>query len=195
MSNIIRGKRCEYDGFKFDSEQERDYYVVLKELKSNKKIKNFAMQVPCSLMDEFVDFRGNKVQKMDYVADYVVTLLNGEEIYLDVKGSKSTTEESARIKQKIFMSKYPERKIYFIAKTSNYLGNKWVEVSKGYDFESKLKNKYKNLYGRWRRNATPNWVTSDWEEHFDFEDFCGLFYIWKSTKSLKKGGKNGKKDI
>ena len=184
---MVYGTRCELDGFKFDSEVERDYYIKLKSMKECGFINDFTMQVTYELFDGFLDFRGNKVQPMTYIADYEIILNNGEKIIIDTKGSKASTEESARIKQKLFMLKYPTLPIYFVGMLSNFLGKEWVEVTKGYDFGTKLRTRYIKLNGKWRRGKSPNWTVEDWKEHFEFEDFHGLFYIWKSTKKLKKG--------
>lgn len=188
MGYFARGKKCEVDCIKFDSEVEAEYYLKLKELKSKKIIKDFKMQIKYELIPSFIDFRNGKVDSIDYIADYVVELNSGKKIVIDTKGSKTTTEESARLKQKIFMTKYLDE-IYFVAPLPNYLGKEWVDISKGYDFSGKLKSKYKKLYGKWARNKTPNWTIKDWDEYFVFEDYNSLFYIWKETKKIKKGDK------
>lgn len=178
-------KKCEYDGIKFDSETERDFYIKLKRFKNLCRIKGFAMQVPFNLQEDFLDFRGGKVEDINYIADFVITLNSDEEIIVDTKGSKNTTEESARIKQKLLMYKDRELKIYFIAKLPKFLGDTWVDISKGYDFSGKLRNKYTRLNGKWK-HGKPNWDVEDWKEYFEFEDVAGLFYIWKATKKVKK---------
>lgn len=186
MAYIQKGNKCELDGFKFDSEPERNYYIKLKDLKSNKLIKDFKMQIPYNLQSEFTDFQNRKVQSINYIGDYVVELNNGEIIVLDTKGSKATTEESARLKQKLFMFQNRDMPIYFIAPLPKYLGGEWVDVTKGCDFGTKLKTRYVKTFGKWKRNVTPNWCPNDWEIHFEFENFNELFYLWKNTKKLKR---------
>lgn len=155
-------------------------------MKEEGKIKDFKMQIPYELQPSFEDFRGGKVQNISYIADYVITLNDDSEIVLDTKGSRETTEESARLKQKIFMFNNKEIPIYFIAPLPLYLGNTWVDVTKGYDFGVKLKTRYVKINGKWKRNTTPNWKPEDWEKHFEFENFHDLFYIWRTTKKLPK---------
>ena len=53
--------KCTYDNIKFDSETERDYYIKLKLLKEEGNIKDFEMQVPYLLQDEFINFRDKLV--------------------------------------------------------------------------------------------------------------------------------------
>ena len=182
---FVRGTKCTYDGIGFDSIPERDYYIKLKLLKEEGKIKDFDMQIPYLLQDSFISFRNKEEDEIKYVADYVVTLNNDDEVIIDTKGSKQTTEEVARVKQKLFMCKNEGVPIYFIAPLPKYLGNVWVDVSKNFDFSSKIKNKYVKENGKWAYSK-PNWTPKDWAEHFEFEDFHGLFYIWHKTKTVKK---------
>ena len=102
---------------------------------------------------------------MDYIIDFEVTLNNGQMIYIDTKGQ---IEEAAQIKSKIFKYKYPVEPIYFIGKLPKYLGNEWVEVTKGKDFRGKLKNKYTSENGKWSRSK-PNWNVINWNDYFEFE--------------------------
>ena len=178
-------KKCEYDGIKFDSETERDFYIKLKRAKSLGRIKGFAMQVPYLIQEEFKNFKDKKEQKIEYIADYVIDLLDDSMIIVDVKGSKKTTEEVARIKQKIFMYKNKDIPIYFVAQLPKYLGGVWVEISKGSDFSGKLKTKYVNTNGKWK-HGKPNWTIENWEQYFEFDNIAGLFYMWKATKKVKK---------
>ena len=182
---IIYGTKCVYDDIKFDSIPERDYYIKLKLLKEEGKIKDYQLQIPYLIQEDFINFRDKKEQKIEYVADYVVKLNDDSVVVIDTKGSKSTTEEVARVKQKIFMYRNKEIPIYFIAPLPKYLGNVWVDVSKGSDFSGKLKKRYVDINGKWT-SKKPNWKVSDWEEHFEFENFHGLFYIWHKTKTRKK---------
>ena len=60
-------------------------------------------------------------------------------VVIDTKGSKNTTEEVARVNQKIFMYKNKEIPIYFVAELPKFLGKEWVDISKGSDFSGKLR--------------------------------------------------------
>ena len=83
------------------------------------------------------------------------------------------------------MNLHKELPLYFISVLPKYLGNEWVEVTKSKDFRGKLKNKYQKIYGKWKRNQTPNWSTKDWEKYFEFKNMYGLFYKWTKTKVVK----------
>lgn len=96
----IYSTRCKYDGYDFDSLTERDFYIKLKTLKSKNQIKDFSMQVPFRILEEFKDFDNTKVPAMDYIIDFKVVLNDNQEIYIDTKGDQ---EEVARLKAKIFM--------------------------------------------------------------------------------------------
>lgn len=178
-------KKCIYDGYKFDSETERDFYIKLKIAKDENVIKDFEMQVPIRVQEEFINFRGSKEQKIEYVADFVIISNDDNKVVVDVKGSKTSTEEVSRIKQKMYMYNNEGCPIYFVAPLPKFLGNIWVDVSKGSDFSGKLRKRYVDLNGKWAYGK-PNWTPKDWTEHFEFEDFHGLFYIWHKTKTVKK---------
>ena len=185
------GIRCECDGYKFDSEPERDFYLLLVKLRSQGLIKAFEMQVSYPIQEEFTtEFEGYmnvKIQPISYVADYVVTILENEEIIIDSKGQDSI-EETSQIKRKLLLHKNRNIPIYFVGKLPIYLGGVWVEVSKGADFLAKLKNKYSKLYPQSKGNKSKpvKWNVKNWEEYFEFESICGgAFWIWSSTKKIK----------
>ena len=175
-------KRCKYDGIDFDSEMERDYYILLKDLKRQGIIKDFEMQIEITLFEESIDFNGKKMKPILHKPDFKVFLNNDTWILIDTKGQQ---EELATLKRKIFMIQNPGVRYYFVSRTTKYLGDKWVEVSKGYDFRKKLKGKYTKLNGKWSRNK-PNWSIEDWDKYFEYENINGLFYRWKKTKRVKK---------
>ena len=83
------------------------------------------------------------------------------------------------------MYKNKEIPIYFVAELLKFLGKEWVDISKASDFSGKLRKRYADINGKWARGK-PNWTTKDWIEHFEFEDFHGLFYIWHKTLKNKK---------
>ena len=178
----IYSTRCKYDGYNFDSLTERDFYIKLKILKSKNQIKDFSMQVPFRILEEFKDFDNAKVPAMDYIIDFKVVLNDNQEIYIDTKGDQ---EEVARLKAKMFMNLHKDLPLYFISVLPKYLGNEWVEVTKSKDFRSKLKNKYQKIHGKWKRNQTPNWSVKEWEKYFEFKNMYGLFYKWTKTKTVK----------
>ena len=185
------GKKCEKDGYKFDSESERDFYLKLKSFKRQKKIKDFEVNPTYILQDgfetEYVSFPNSKEKPITYIIDYSVTLNDGTYILIDTKGaSGQTVEEVAKLKKKMFQYSNRKTPLFFISKCPNYLSDKetWVCVNGGSDFYSKLKNKYYNVnpsQKKKRGKKDVQWTTKDWEKYFEFESVSDLFYVWKKT--------------
>lgn len=196
MVNLMSryGKKCEKDGYKFDSESERDFYLKLKSFKRQKKIKDFEINPTYILQNgfetEYVSFPNSKEKPITYVIDYSVTLNDDTHILVDTKGAGGqTVEEVAKLKKKLFQYINREIPLFFISKCPNYLSDKeaWVCVNGGSDFYSKLKNKYYNVNPNQKKKygkKDVQWTIKDWEDYFEFESVSDLFYIWKKT--LKK---------
>lgn len=92
------------DGYKFDSAAEARYYSQLKLLKRAGKIRDFILQPRYVLLDGYRHPQtGRKVQGVTYVADFLVTLPDGSQEVIDVKGVRT---EAYKIKKKLFESKY-----------------------------------------------------------------------------------------
>jgi hypothetical protein len=90
------------DGITFDSQAESLYYNQLKYLKHAKQIKDFKLQPRYLLQDSFQK-NGKTYRKIEYIADFEVTNLDGSTQIIDIKGA--ITKEFA-IKQKLFELKY-----------------------------------------------------------------------------------------
>lgn len=188
------GKKCEKDGYKFDSESERDFYIKLKAFKKQFKIKDFEVNPTYILQEgfetDYISFPNSKEKPITYIIDYSVTLNNGEKILIDTKGaSGQTVEEVAKLKKKLFQYSNRKMPLFFISKCPNYLSDKevWVCVNGGCDFFSKLKNKYYNVnptQKKKRGKKDVQWTIKEWEKYFEFENIADLFYVWKKT--LKK---------
>ena len=58
-------KKTEVDGIVFDSQTESEYYEYLKELKKDKKIKDFTMQDEYILQDKFLIVDGKRINGSD----------------------------------------------------------------------------------------------------------------------------------
>lgn len=71
-----RNKRCIYDGRKFDSQRERDYYIRLEREKAAKMIRGFAHQVTIPLPS------GKRRMRLDFM----VNTLDDRIRWLDAKG-------------------------------------------------------------------------------------------------------------
>lgn len=75
-----KAKKVEYHGMRFDSKAELKYFLILKELLDEDKIRKIERQVRFKLPDMDGGFR------FSYTCDFVVTLNNGYKVYLEVKG-------------------------------------------------------------------------------------------------------------
>lgn len=118
-------KKTEFNGIIFHSKKECDYYKWLLALKEAGDIKDIKLQ------PEFIIFEGErhisnskfkdieskffknkeikgKQQDIKYIADFEITLNNGDKIVVDVKSSEGNLTEVYRIKRKLFLKKYPE---------------------------------------------------------------------------------------
>jgi len=85
MSKITHKKwskavKVVYNGEKFDSKAELKYYLMLKELLEDGRIRKIEKQVRFTLPD----MKGGK--RFSYTCDFVVTTLEGFKVYLEVKG-------------------------------------------------------------------------------------------------------------
>lgn len=107
MSKYGNRKTVE-DGYVFDSKLEADYYCQLKLLKRAGHIKDFTLQPRFTLQESYVHrFTRKTIRKVEYVADFLVTYPNHQEI-VDCKGIKTAVY---LLKKKIFECKYPELQI------------------------------------------------------------------------------------
>lgn len=117
-------KRRTFEDVVYDSELECRYYkeVISIGLASGEIIK-CKRQVPYELQPKF-EKDGKKYQSIKYVADFVVTYANGEEIVIDVKGDP---DRVSRLKKKMFDYIYPDIKYIWIG-YCKHLGG-WLEYS------------------------------------------------------------------
>ncbi|USK54262.1 DUF1064 domain-containing protein [Cytobacillus solani] len=95
-------KKTMVDGITYDSRAEAIYYNQLKWKKHAKQIKDFKLQPRYLLQDSFKK-NGKTYRKIEYIADFEVTNLDGSTQIIDKKGV--ITKEFA-IKQKLFELKY-----------------------------------------------------------------------------------------
>lgn len=136
-------KKVEFDGIVFDSVAERDFYIMLLELKREGKVVSIVTQPKF----EIIEAVGNMKAK-HYIADFTVTYPNGEIFVFDVKGM-ATTE--AKLKRQLFMLKYPHLELVWICKSPAYhkkeTDDEWIE----YDELNRLRAKRKRE--RKKKNA------------------------------------------
>ena len=83
----------------FDSEKERDYYLILKDRQRRGEIKDLKRQVTIEIQRAFIDKVDKKHRAIKYIADFTYYDLKDYQIhYIDVKGYKT---EVYRIKKKL----------------------------------------------------------------------------------------------
>lgn len=136
--NKYKNKKNEVDGHLFDSKVEAEYYLYLKR---NIKVKNIVLQPKYILIPGFVNRDGKRVRPIYYIADFEITYSDGNKEVVDVKGFPT---EVAKLKRKIFESKYQDIPLRWICeKPKKYRVNQfdaWIE----YDELVKLRKQNKS---------------------------------------------------
>ena len=115
-------KATEYEGIKFDSEMEKDYYIfLLNELPKERIV----IKPKYTLIEAFVNFEGKKVRPTTYEADYGILNSLGEiEEVIDVKGFETA---DFKLKKKLFEKIYG-KKLTLVTKNPEYYGGGWTEL-------------------------------------------------------------------
>lgn len=115
--NKYGNKKVDCDGMTFDSEKERDRYLVLKAYEKQGIISNLQCQVYYELLPKAYYFRPKPLKtkvrydrlelydKEGYKADFTYTH-KGQHIVEDVKGSKHVITDKFKLKQKLMFSVY-----------------------------------------------------------------------------------------
>lgn len=116
MTTKYNNKKVEAYGVLFDSYAELRFYEKLITLKKERRIRDFKFQVPLLILQSF-QHNGKKVQKMEYIADFLVEDFDGQEIIIDIK-TKLTDTQLFRNKIKTLLFFNPQY-------------NVWVVYSKG----------------------------------------------------------------
>lgn len=95
-------KKVIYNGIKFDSKMEGDYYLELLRLQKQGKVVSIELQPKFELIPSF-EKDGKKYRAMNYIADFKVTYDDGRVVIIDVKGMTTT---DFLIKEKLYNYKY-----------------------------------------------------------------------------------------
>lgn len=96
-----KNKKVVYNGIKFDSQKERNYYIKLKLLEDAGKIKDLKLQVKFELQPKFKS--GNKnIQAISYIADFIYL---DEENKLHIIDTKGVRTDVYKIKKKMMQYK------------------------------------------------------------------------------------------
>ena len=82
----------------FDSEKERNYYLILKDRERRGEISHLKRQVTIFIQPRFTTPSGEKIREITYKADFVYLDNNSKVHYIDVKGYKT---EVYRLKKKL----------------------------------------------------------------------------------------------
>lgn len=102
--NKYNNKKVEYDGYKFDSKKEADFYKKLKALQKAGKIKKIEVHPKFELQPSFKK-NGKTYRAINYYADFLVYYSDGITKLYDTKGKRT---EVYKIKKKLFEYKYKD---------------------------------------------------------------------------------------
>ena len=95
-----KNKKVIYNGIKFDSQKERNYYIKLKLLEEKGIISNLKLQVKFELQPSF-KFNGKTIRSINYIADF--TYIQDNKLHIvDTKGVRT---EVYKIKKKMMQYK------------------------------------------------------------------------------------------
>lgn len=122
--NKYKNKKVEVDGVKFDSKHEAEYYLYLKKLKKEGKIKDFGLQHKFELQPSFKKY-GKTHRAITYTTDFSVVHKDGTLEHIDIKGMET---QQGVMRRKMFDYKYPNEKLTWIQKSIKYGDeNGWIE--------------------------------------------------------------------
>lgn len=97
-----KARKTVVDGITFDSKREAERYIELREMESSGGISNLQRQVRIELVPPF-DRNGQHFRGIYYVADFVYTGADGNIVWEDVKGMKTSVY---LIKRKLVAYRY-----------------------------------------------------------------------------------------
>ena len=100
--NKYHNTKVIYEGKKFDSVKEKNYYIKLQLLESYEMITDLKRQVKYEIQPSY-EINGRKVRAITYVADFTYKDKEGKRHIIDVKGMKT---EVYKLKKKMFEYKY-----------------------------------------------------------------------------------------
>jgi hypothetical protein len=100
--NKYHNEKIVYNGIKFDSKREKNFYIKLKLLESYNMITELKRQVKYEIQPSY-EINGKKVRAITYIADFTYKDKKGKKHIVDVKGMKT---EVYKLKKKIFEYRY-----------------------------------------------------------------------------------------
>lgn len=123
--NKYNAKKTVVDGIQFDSKDESEFYLHLKELKKQGKVKDFELQPQFELQPKFTNVLGENIRAITYKADFLVYYPDQTTEVIDVKGFET---DVFKLKKKMFEYKY-DQSITLMCKAPKYLApRKWIEL-------------------------------------------------------------------
>lgn len=119
-------KKIEIDGIVFDSKAEGEFYLYLKDLKEQGKIKEIILQEKLVLQEGFKK-NGKTNRAITYTVDFTVLDDKGNLTRIDVKGMET---QQGNLKRKMYDYKYKEPLVW-VTKNKKY-GNEqgWIEYDR-----------------------------------------------------------------
>ena len=100
--NKYHNKQTTYDGYKFASLKERNYYIKLKMMQNSGKISELKLQVPFVLIETF-KLEDKTYRQTKYIADFTYKDENGKYHIVDTKGFRTP---EYKLKKKLMAWKY-----------------------------------------------------------------------------------------
>ena len=101
--NKYNNKKVEYDGIKFDSKKEANFYLTLKNLLEEGEIRDLELQKEYILQNSFI-INNKARRKITYTADFTFYSTHDNKMHvMDVKGCKT---DVYKLKKKLFEYKY-----------------------------------------------------------------------------------------
>lgn len=97
-------RKVTVEGKTFDSQKEADYYLYLRSLLAQGRIKSIELQPKFILQPSFTH-QDKKHRAITYKADFKVVHTDGTVEVIDVKGVRT---QAYQIKKKLFLFKYPD---------------------------------------------------------------------------------------
>ena len=91
-------RKADFRGESFDSEKERDYYILLLDREKRGEITDIQRQVAITIQQAFETPSGEKYRAITYKADFVYKDITGQVHIVDVKGYKT---EVYKLKKKL----------------------------------------------------------------------------------------------
>lgn len=133
-----KNKKVVVDGVKFDSKHEAEYYLYLKRLKEEGKIKDFGLQHKFELQPSFKKY-GKTHRAITYTVDFAIYHNNGDVEYVDFKGMET---QQGIMRKKMFDYLFDE-KLTWVQRSIKYGDeNGWINYD---DLKKKRKLAKKQL--------------------------------------------------